>query len=316
MIFSNISIYTIIIFILLSIALGFFISKIFTKDKNKIWWYFLFISFLLTLFTIFWPKWWLKQQNVEVSGTNIGFVLDVSKSMNAIDSENTSNSRIDISKKFISDFITKYSNNRYSLTIFSGEALKILPFTFDKDLYYTFLYDVDERNLSKQWTNIIEAIKVWLSSFSDEDENWVIIVFTDWWEESSEDFWTLKKELKSKNISLVLVWVWSTEWSYIPTWVDVFWRALYKVYNGERVITKLNESVLNDISNNLNWEYYRLDKLTKINNLEKVILWDIEKSILKKDLEKRLDLTRYFIILAFIFWLVFLSSLAKAKFRN
>jgi hypothetical protein len=80
--------------------------------------------------------------------------------MNAVDSKFENKSRVYLAKKFISDFISKFDNNLYSLTIFSGEALKIIPFTFDKDLYNTFLYEVDEKNLSKQGTDILESIKV------------------------------------------------------------------------------------------------------------------------------------------------------------
>jgi hypothetical protein len=115
---------------------------------------------------------------------------------------------------------------------------------------------------------------------------------------------------------LVLVWVWSLEWSYIPSWVDVFWRVFYKIYNWERVITKLEEDIIKNISSKLDWTYFRLDELWKIEKLEEIIFNNTEKSILKKDIENRLDLTRYIIVLAFLFWIMFLWNISIAKFKK
>ncbi len=249
MTFANFNIYSVIIFLLLNWIVGYLLFVLYKwvnpslnplpfirKERDyRLSFIFLFLSFLFVSLSIFWLRWQLKEQEVEISGVNVAFVLDVSKSMNAIDEKMINNSRLNLSKRFISDFVNKFKNNRYSLTIFSGEALKVIPFTFDSDLYNTFLYDVDDQNLSKQGTDLLEAINVWLSNFSKDDGWGVIVVFTDGWEDSYSDFGNLKKKLESKNIALILVWVWNLKWSYIPTWMDFFWKILYKVYNWKRL---------------------------------------------------------------------------------
>ncbi len=336
MTFANFNIYSVIIFLLLNWIVGYLLFVLYKWNKNKfslltevfsplnilsngklnvrrLGLIFLFLSFFFVFLAIFWLRWGLKEQEVEVSGVNVAFVLDVSKSMNAIDEKLLNNSRINLSKRFIGDFVNKFRNNRYSLTIFSAEALKVIPFTFDSDLYNTFLYDVDDQNLSKQGTDLLEAINVWLSNFSGDDGWGVIVVFTDGWEDSYSDFGNLKKELGDRNISLALVWIWSLKGSYIPTWVDVFWRGVYKVYNWERVVTKLNEKVLEDVAWELDWDYFRFDNLTGLKKLEKFIEESVEESMFQKGIKNRKDLTRNFVIVAFCFWIMFLGSLILGK---
>ncbi len=61
---------------------------------------------------------------------NVMFVLDVSRSMDAVDPlEKTS--RLDRAKSFVSWAVSKYPQNRHSLVVFSGEAFEAVPATED-----------------------------------------------------------------------------------------------------------------------------------------------------------------------------------------
>lgn len=77
-------------------------------------------------------------------------MLDVSKSMNVFDVRFQDDlvSRLDASKKMISDFISYHPENRYALTIFAGESERLLPFTSDAATYLTILSGVTNKNIS------------------------------------------------------------------------------------------------------------------------------------------------------------------------
>jgi len=46
----------------------------------------------------------------------------------------------------------------FGLTIFAGEAQRVLPFTSDRDLYLSVLRSVDDKNLRKQGSDLSAAL--------------------------------------------------------------------------------------------------------------------------------------------------------------
>jgi hypothetical protein len=85
---------------------------------------------------------------------------------------------------------------------------------------------------------------------------------------------------------------------------------MYKTYNGQKVVTKLNENNLKEVANYFSWEYYNLDKLSKTENLES-LLKDVSKKAILTNKENYVDLTRYFVIFSFLFFSIYLFSLVK-----
>jgi len=114
--------------------------------KYKFSYIFLFISFLICIFSFLNFKLNILQ-NFEKSSSNIVFVLDVSKSMLALDYKN--NSRLSVAKEFIKTYVLNNLSNKYSLSIFSGDAMNIIPLTSDKNLFLTFLDSTDEKSILK-----------------------------------------------------------------------------------------------------------------------------------------------------------------------
>lgn len=330
--FTNLSILS---FILIFFLLGFFFfflykinqkenNSIFLKQKNyrlnkinKLKYFFIGISFFLLIISILWPRWWIKKENISSEWLDIVALLDVSSSMKALDFQdwNYLLSRLDYSKKVLKNFIENNLNNRYGLTIFAWESVDISPLTTDTSVFLTFLDWVDEDNLTIQWTNLWRALESAISRFNEEkDSSKVILLFTDWWEEINLESWSIiKNDLKEKWISLIIIWVWSLKWSYIPESKDIFWWIVYKTYNWEKIITKLNEKLLKKISDELDSEYTTITPTDNKLNLDEY-LENIEKKLItKNNIEKRQDLKRNFIIVSFIFFILFLIILAIEK---
>ncbi len=308
MIFTNITFFTLSIFIILFLVCLYFIFLIYTLTKSKVEVIFLFFTLLFLLIAIFEPKSWLKNTTNISSWANIVFLLDVSKSMNAIDYNAWWGdiSRLDFSKNFIQDIITKNKNNNYWLNIFSWEALEVLPLTSDKAIFSTILSWITSDNISANWTNINAALisSVWF--FNDENW-WLIIMLSDWHDE--EELWKLdqiKKDLKNKNIDIVILWIGTLWWAYIPIWIDMFWNYNYKIYNWRKVVSKLNEKALKKLSSQLNWKYFRVEDIDSLKKIDNYIDSNIEKITIESELISRKNLERYFVFVSFLFFFLYL----------
>ncbi|NDK08850.1 VWA domain-containing protein [Candidatus Gracilibacteria bacterium] len=316
MIFSNINTASITIFILLfviSLIVFYFELKEYKKTKNKQRFtgvIFLLISFIILLFPIFGIK-TLKNINSKSEGTNIVFVLDVSKSMNALDFSEGREvfSRLIAAKSFIGDFISQNQGNKYSLVVFAGDTQRVLPFTQDTDLFVTMLTSVDENNVSKQGTNLKDALKDGFKNFTSDNDFGSIVLISDGSDEDSINLDELK-DLKNENVKLLVVGVGTTLGAHIPIGQDPFGQIVYKTYNGEKVVTKLNENSLKDIANYFSGNYYNLDRLSKTDDLAS-LLKGVSKKTLTTNKENYVDLTRNFVIVSFLFFIIYLISLFR-----
>ena len=231
----------------------------------------LILSILFLILPLFWIKWNLIQNNGVLDSWNILFVVDVSKSINVVDFKDNNNnnnnnnkiSRLDWIRKFVNNFLSNNSDNSFGLMIFAWEALELLPFTSDISLFKTIFSWVDEKNLSKSWTEFLDVFIGIIWFFSWEIDIWTVVIFTDGWDELNNNTlslqWNIEK-LEKQNIKIILVWVWSTAWWYIPIWIDKSWNIRYKIYSWKQVESKLNEIELKNIAKYWrNIDYFRYE---------------------------------------------------------
>lgn len=267
-------------------------------------------SLICLAFVILWPKWWVETQISKAKWIDIMFALDVSKSMNALDFQNWNNLlwRIDAAKFMINDYISKNNQNRYWLVAFAWEAFSAIPITSDVELFSTFLNWINDSTVSKQWTNLLEAISSSLSRFVDSENNSkVVVLLSDWWDEDDENSYsTIKRIINENNVQIFTVWIWSVKWNFIPEWQDFFWRIKYKVFNGERVITKLNEYPLQKISKDSKWNYFHANSLSVISQINDEIK-NLEKTNIEKNIwNDKKDLFRLFTWISFILFIIWI----------
>lgn len=316
--FTNINIISILTFVLV-ISIVFYLFFLFYKKQSLlnlnfkklsipkyffIKYLFLLYSFFILFLSLFWPRWDV-QMTQDSKAIDIVFVLDVSKSMNVADiSSDNTYTRLDFAKEAIWNFVINNKENRYSLVIFSWDAVSSLPLTTDIDIFLGVLKNVDYRNLTSQWTNFTKALELAFNRLDYTDNNsWAVILISDWWEDS--DLWSLEKLNYDDKIKVFVAWIWSEKWWKIITWTDVFGRINYQTYLWEFVISKLNEENLQYISNLFSWNYIKLDSYARINDFTNYMK-DIEKKVLQTNLSVKSDLSRYFSNISFIFFVIFL----------
>jgi len=265
---------------------------------------FLLSSFFILLLSIFWPKW-----NISIIQENkweeIVFVLDVSKSMNVADiSSDNTYTRLDFAKESIWNFVINNKNNKYGLVIFSWDAVSSLPLTSDIDIFISVLNNVDYRNLTSQWTNFTKALELAFDRLSYSNEkSWAIVLISDWWEK--EDLWNLQNLKNDKKTEVYVAWIWSEKWWKIITWIDVFGRINYQTYLWEFVISSLNNSNLEYISNLFSWKYLKLNSYTDINKFSSY-MQEIEKKVIENNLSIKNDLSRELTNISFVLFILFL----------
>lgn len=316
--FTNINIFSIFIFVLV-ISIVFYLFFLFYKKQSLlnsnfkklstpkyffIKYLFLIFSFFILLLSLFWPKWDV-QITEKSDAIDIVFVLDVSKSMNVADiSSDNTYTRLDFAKEAIWNFVINNRQNRYSIVIFSWDAVSSLPLTKDIDILLGVLKNIDYRNLTSQWTNFTKALELAFNRLNySENDSWAVILISDGWEQG--DLWNLENLSFDDKIKLFVAWIWSEKWWKIITWVDVFGRINYQTYLWEFVISLLNEENLLYISKLFSWNYIKLDSYTLINNFNDYMK-DIEKKVIESNLSIKSDLSRYLSGISFIFFILFL----------
>lgn len=299
----------IIIIILLSLSLY---TYFFYKNKgfilySKYWlpYIFLFLAFLLS-FISFFSYQFNSLTKIKSGSSDIVFVLDVSSSMLAQDYNDKS--RLEVAKEYISNYIINNLSNRYALSIFAWDWVNLLPLTTDKGLFSTFLESADEKSILKWWTNLLDALNMVSLRFNDSPNGGAIILISDFEtnldSQSKENLvkkiLQLNNDFLSRNIKIIFIWVWKKTWNKIQVSSDLFWNKIYKKdkFNNE-IITKFDETFFNSFS----FQKYKINSISDIWNINIKEIPISDKNI---NININTDISRYFMILAFLFFMIYL----------
>jgi len=319
--FTNINIFSILIFIIIFWVIAFlaykkYFSQIKFNKKYKLLaspnnfylkYIFLILSIVILLFSIFWIKYSGNSEQVQNEWIDVMFVLDVSKSMNVADISDShyNYTRLDIAKKSIWDYIVKNENNRYWLVIFAWDAISTIPLTTDSDLFLTMLSGVDYRNLTVQWSDFQKALELWVSRFIwDKDRSKALVFISDWgddWDNTDINFDI------PKDIAYFVVWVGTEKGWRIIKGTDAFGRPLYQKYKWQYVISKLNLDNLENIAWSLKSDLFELEEVSDLEKINSKLEKLEKKALTKKAWENLNSFSRNLAIFSLIFFMLFLG---------
>lgn len=275
---------------------------------------FLVLAILITWISVFWYQIHLKK-NISLEASNIVFVLDVSKSMLALDyGEDT---RLQVAKNLIKEYILKYPNNKYALTIFAWDVTSLSPFTSDTDLFLNFLNTANTDSILKQGSNFYQAIDNASTRFIDDVQGWALVVLSDFEptdtsgnfdtnqkQKEIEIIWALKTIFQEKNIVFYGIWLGDNVWNNIISWYDYFRNPIYLKDNfWKNVITKFDSDFLNKISQKLWWETFIIHKKEDIKN---IVFKHLPAENTESEKFVQTDLSRFMMMIAFVFLLSYL----------
>ena len=220
-------------------------------SKGKVWVRLVLFSigFFFFVIGLSRPQIGAKLKEHETKGAEIMIVLDVSNSMLA---EDYSPNRLERAKLAISRLVDKLREDRIGLIVFAGNSFDQLPITTDYVSAKMFLNSITTGSVPVQGTAIGEAINTAMRSFSVQSEkSRAIIVITDG-ENHEDDPVAAAKQAAEMGVRVFTIGVGSPEGKPIP--MD---GELLKDKDGEIVVTRLDEKVLQDVAQAGNGVYVR-----------------------------------------------------------
>ncbi len=306
--FLDFHLLNVIIFTILLVIALFSCLKLSQNKKNNFSEIFLFLSFFFLIINIFDIRSSKINENIEVSQAKILYIMDVSRSMNVRDIHLEWHiiSRSLAAKNIITESFKKFPNNLYGLFVFAWETLEVLPFTSDTWFYTTVLSGIDEHNVSKQGTDFTSIFESLESVLTQEHKNSTLVILTDGEDTVHGEIKTDLKFLEELNISVIFTAIGTEKWWNIRLWTDPFWFPIYKMYNWEQVISKVNHNNLEKFAKKYNFSYVKFDNFWKLENFIQILekkLQFTDNELLETALK---DLTVYFVFISFLFFCLFL----------
>ncbi len=222
-------------------------------------------------------------------GVDIMICMDISNSMLA---EDIQPNRLDASKMALSRFIDKLEGDRLGLVVFAGKSFVQLPITSDYAAAKMFINLVKPSLINEQGTNIADALDLATVSMLPESDSEqeqlanltskVILVVSDG-EDHFEESIEMAEEIHKLGITIHTIGIGNTLGEPIPVRDRNGNTGFKKDREGNTVMTRLNEEVLQDIANAGGGTYVHASNanmgfetiLDKINSMNKIDLQEV-----------------------------------------
>lgn len=220
-------------------------------------------------------------------------------------------------KQSIGHLIDDLENDRIGLIVFAGKAYTQLPITTDYEAAKLMLSTVSTSMVPVQGTSIGQAVEMASSAFNVEKTGKAIIVITDG---ETHDEEALKKvsEAADKGIRVFSIGLGLADGAPIPVYSDGAIVGFKKDKSGSTIITRLDETMLQQIANTGKGMYVRANNsqiglnriFDEIKRME-ANTYDVKSY---SDYEDRYQ---YFIVLALILIFVnFIINERKSRFAD
>lgn len=201
------------------------------------------------------------EENVVGQGLDLVVALDISKSMYANDIEG--NSRLDVAKAILTRMANGLRDDRVGLVVFAGETMVQSPLSYDKGAFLTFLERVNPNLLSKQGTNMADAIYTALDRFDmTASQSKVILLISDGEDKDQKRLESAIAESIRKKIPVFTVGIGSEKGGRIPVSRNWFGDIEYLRHKGQVVVTRLEEKTLRQVADKTGARYLRASDIS------------------------------------------------------
>lgn len=238
------------------------------------------ISFLLMSGSIFWYIYFFTD-NIHTNSyyeKKITFIVDVSHSMNTQDIVTKywlKISRLDASKKIISDTILENKDYKYWVIIFSRNSNYYIPPTYDTWTLLNYINEINTNIIPAGWSDIAGALKTFNNN---TDEKNIGILLSDLGDardltEQQPNLPDIVKSILQKKQKIYILWLWSRNWDIIK-YPD---NQTIKQYD-KPIVSKINNEYWNILAKNLNTQYIEINDLENSNylwNIDLIDSWNI-----------------------------------------
>ncbi len=227
------------------------------------------MALTLVIFAAARPQFGSKLREEKSEGVEMMIAVDVSNSMLAEDFEP---SRLERTKYAIDKLFEGLRQERVGVIIFAGEAKVQLPITSDYRMAQAFAKRISPDLIAEQGTSIGKALLTAMMSFAGEsDRSRAIILITDG-ETHDANALDVAKQAAEQGVKIFTIGIGTPEGA--PIRID---GDFIRDEKGEMVVSKLNETMLEEIASTTDAAYVRASKqsigleeiVRKINELEK-----------------------------------------------
>lgn len=216
-------------------------------SKSRPRWKFVFVSLGIIALVLGAanPQIGSKYEEVKREGFELIIALDISNSMMA---EDLQPNRLERAKQAISKLIDQLKSDKIGIIVFAGQAYVQLPLTNDYAAAKLFLSTVSPDIVPTQGTAVGSAIDLAIKSFGEkQDKNRAIIIISDG-ENHEDDAVAQSTAAIDAGIIVHAIGVGSPEGTPIPLYVNGKKTGFRKDNEGNTVVTKLNETMLQQIA--------------------------------------------------------------------
>ena len=217
-----------------------------------------------------------ENESVTRKGVDIMIVLDVSKSMLA---EDFPPNRLERARQLVIKLMSQMPNDRIGIVLFAGRAYLQMPLTTDHSAARMYIQQASPAIVPTQGTVIGDALRMANTSFNSKDRKFKSIILISDGEDHDEQASAVAKSLKDNGVLVNTVGIGSPEGSVI---IDPETGTSKKDMQGNTVVTRLNETLLQDIAKESNGLYVKLEDadaaakqiMDKLNTIEQKSLQD------------------------------------------
>lgn len=266
------------------------------------------IKFMLQIMAVFFivlalvnPKLGSKVETVPAKGVEIVFAIDVSKSMLCKDIQPN---RLEKSKQIMTQMIESIGSDRIGIVAYAGSAYPVLPMTTDYELAKMFTQSINTNLISSQGTAIESAIQTSVDFFDNPTSGKAIILFSDGEDHQNASF-DISKVTKEKNVKIITVGVGTANGGTIEFEDELGFQQVKKDKNGQVVITKLNQEILQKIASETNGTYCNDNQISKVVASIKSALASVKQQEFKaQQLAQKQSQFQWFLGIAFLLLLL------------
>lgn len=207
------------------------------------------VALILLILAMARPQLGSKLKEVQREGVEIMLAIDVSNSMLARDFEPN---RLERTKYAVEKVLEGLNEDRVGIIVFAGDAYVQLPITSDYMTARNFVSQVSPNMVSKQGTALGSAIALAASSFSSGSERSRIAILITDGENHEDDPIGAAKHAAEQGVKIYAIGIGTPEGAPIEVGDDFI-----RDENGDIVVSKLDEKVLQEIATITDGAYIR-----------------------------------------------------------
>lgn len=192
-------------------------------------------------------------ENVQRKGVDIVLAMDVSKSMLA---EDIKPNRLERARQVVYKLMDRLPDDRIGLVLFAGRAYMQMPLTTDHAAARMYIQQAGPETVPTQGTVIADALRMSNTAFNSKERKFKSIILITDGEDHDPQAIPVAQQLVGEGVMINTIGIGSPAGAPI---IDPVTREYKKDENGSTIITKLNETELQQLAGATKGIYVRLD---------------------------------------------------------